>query len=1003
MLDRTISGKKSPEAIDNFFDSFKESPQKASGTKDLSNYEMELYDEEFEANPTITRNLFNTAPKTSYSPSYPIKKRLLYQNDFEDDEDDEDEVLDGFLNLNNRSKKENNLGNAMKIGAGANYNSNNKKTSSINLEEKLNSYSKQIMQELEESNKKKELEEKMLEEKKNMSLEESIQQHANERKVQEAGNDMEDVISEEDSDYSEPLVEDQTGDDEAEFGNNNANYDPETNSNLPSPYKKLKTEKDSHYLGYNFKPVNPMVNPMMNSQNPIINRQNNSGTKLRLLDEISTTNKNLIQPENNLIKMNSGSKINNDKRKNLNDLTNLNHSNNKLKNLANGIFNPSGNTTINKSKESQEVFVEPKVPNQNSSNKKENTANDDQNDVCQNFSVYWDMFLQSGKSPVIFLNEFANKIEKKIDYQFNICTVNKKQSHQCQISLESFGVICQKEWAENKIDSKNIAAKKALYNLLNKSHQMKKIFPQILEKQLRSDNTCNKSEFSDDESQISTNVDDIIISTPTKDIFDTVKIPLDISSVDELYQKVINESNYNNGYNYSEYDPHKQLLIFADYAAKTKEPLKWRFKIMPDTNFTMSEITIGNIIASNVNKHKSISKMNAAKNLLRTIYSNNIWKEKFNFYLRETSFILTPTKNSQELENSNQNNLNYNLSNNKPGFSQANTNNTSYQKSQNNNSSQKKSYGDNYGQNGNNKRSKDDKDPSKSSELKNWFVNLYKRIEPNENQKACLRTTFIELNEIISFLFNNTLKVKLLPIGSFLIGCYREKKLEADCILHNETDLSEIPLEKVKMMFEEKRSYNYNFNNNGTTMLSNKSLNNYECSLIKSVDGSEECLTFTQVQSNVKLNIFRFNDSHISYECHESGKTINKHNSLIYHALWLDENLMQAGVSEDIIKILMIVREWNEKQELKIPSEILDLAAFYCTFNFKESEIVKVLLKFFSLQNLLITKYNFYFYELSDYHAYLIKNLNEGQRKMAIIKAQKTFQKLANNNPSDFI
>ena len=372
---------------------------------------------------------------------------------------------------------------------------------------------------------------------------------------------------------------------------------------------------------------------------------------------------------------------------------------------------------------------------------------------------------------------------------------------------------------------------------------------------------------------------------------------------------------------------------------------------MSDSNLTMAELSIGNISASNVNKSKSMSKLNAAKNLLRTIHSNSVWKEKFNYYLRETSFILTPQKNSQELANYGNDNFNYNSSNYKPGFSQANTNNTSYQKSQNNNSSQKKNYGEYHNQSGYNRRSREDKDPSKSSELKNWFVNLYKRIEPSDTQKSCLKTAYLELNEVISFLFTNTLKVKLLPIGSFLIGCYREKKLEADCILHNETDLTEIPLEKVKMMFEEKRAYNYNFSNNGNTILTNKSLNNYECSLVKSVDGSEECLTFTQVQNNVKLNIFRFNDSHISYECHESGKTINKHNSLIYHTLWLDEHLMQAGVSEDIIKILSIVREWKEKNDLQIPSEILDLTAFYCTFNFKESEIVKVLLKFFSLLN----------------------------------------------------
>jgi hypothetical protein len=83
------------------------------------------------------------------------------------------------------------------------------------------------------------------------------------------------------------------------------------------------------------------------------------------------------------------------------------------------------------------------------------------------------------------------------------------------------------------------------------------------------------------------------------------------------------------------------------------------------------------------------------------------------------------------------------------------------------------------------------------------------------------------------------------------------------------------------MMFDEKKaSYN----------MVNSYYSSYEANLTKSVDGSEECLTFMQTVNMVKINIFRFNDTQSAYESYDSGKIINKHNSLIFHALWLDDN-----------------------------------------------------------------------------------------------------------------
>ena len=108
----------------------------------------------------------------------------------------------------------------------------------------------------------------------------------------------------------------------------------------------------------------------------------------------------------------------------------------------------------------------------------------------------------------------------------------------------------------------------------------------------------------------------------------------------------------------------------------------------------------------------------------------------------------------------------------------------------------------------------------------------------------------------------------------------------------------------------------------------------YESELIKNPDGSQECLTFYQRDSMIKINIFRYNDTQSAYD-NDAGKLINKHNSLIFHSLWLDENLTQNGVSEDIIKIMRVVREWKyvifplkitnrEKQKMEVSSEILD-------------------------------------------------------------------------------
>jgi hypothetical protein len=56
-----------------------------------------------------------------------------------------------------------------------------------------------------------------------------------------------------------------------------------------------------------------------------------------------------------------------------------------------------------------------------------------------------------------------------------------------------------------------------------------------------------------------------------------------------------------------------------------------------------------------------------------------------------------------------------------------------------------------------------------------------------------------------------------------------------------------------------------------------------------------------------------------------------------------------------------------------LPTEILDLTLNYATFNFKESGIFKVLLKFFTLISLMLSSHCETFYELSEYHSWLLE------------------------------
>jgi hypothetical protein len=182
--------------------------------------------------------------------------------------------------------------------------------------------------------------------------------------------------------------------------------------------------------------------------------------------------------------------------------------------------------------------------------------------------------------------------------------------------------------------------------------------------------------------------------------------------------------------------------------------------------------------------------------------------------------------------------------------------------------------------------------------------------------------------------------------------------LKPDLVLSPE---SEVNLLKVKDAFIERKS-SFNL------------MNNYAIYEAQHTDKETySCLTFSNSVNGIKIKIIAYKDYKQRY-INPKKKSISYFTASLFHTVWLEQQVFsKEAISNEACNFLRIIREWRDKNRLDFPSEILDLALVYSTYNFKELDTVRVLLKFFALINLLINDYNYYFYELSEYHGYIIQ------------------------------
>jgi hypothetical protein len=159
-------------------------------------------------------------------------------------------------------------------------------------------------------------------------------------------------------------------------------------------------------------------------------------------------------------------------------------------------------------------------------------------------------------------------------------------------------------------------------------------------------------------------------------------------------------------------DENNILMVLNAYAQNTKESLRWRLK--SDNGLTVAEITIGNLSANAVNNNKRLAKLNASKNLLKIVDSNTFLKEKFNYFMREMR--------------GNQNRMG-GASGSGSGSKPANFDMVIQRKAM---------------------HEKDCAGSTKTTELKEWFAELNKRIEATDSQKENLKNSYEEINDIIA-------------------------------------------------------------------------------------------------------------------------------------------------------------------------------------------------------------------------------------------------------------
>lgn len=227
-----------------------------------------------------------------------------------------------------------------------------------------------------------------------------------------------------------------------------------------------------------------------------------------------------------------------------------------------------------------------------------------------------------------------------------------------------------------------------------------------------------------------------------------------------------------------------------------------------EENVCLAEINIGSLSASAVKSNKRQAKLFAAKNLLRTIDSNTFLKGKFFYYLRDPrDFYGQVRKITPWVEPY-------------PSYPEP-TDVPQVEKAEDDIAAIKVPPKTEVEV----KPAPDLQDEDvlyevrsihieDSIDLKRSLTSLDSVLKPIESQQLEVNQIFMQVSEVIKVLLPGGY-TKVIPLGSYLLGCMRKQNLIVDCLLFDSrssftsiglSPANEISLIKLKELFQERKS-----------------------------------------------------------------------------------------------------------------------------------------------------------------------------------------------------
>jgi len=499
---------------------------------------------------------------------------------------------------------------------------------------------------------------------------------------------------------------------------------------------------------------------------------------------------------------------------------------------------------------------------------------------------------------VSMLNEVSSKIKKRIEYMMNETPLGKNRVFECICYLEKDKIGVGK--GNSKQAAKTEAAKAAITTLVTKdiyNVEAQAIMVSIqrasgqngsLSPSVASKSTINSKSNIRSHSNIMSDIE----NSPVNSICDEQSLS---------HNNISTESGTKSA-NHMNDSPLYELNVIAKECFI--EP-KWTLTPQPDQNGEFEvELRFEKLLAYGKGKKKQDAKRDAAIKIIKQIRSSQELSERFNPKSKKLSTKIAGTSDSIIADKSNR-------------FFEECISYKFFEKSHNKNFSLKEDI------------------KKKNQELEAHLLALGQNDKLEDTDSEYFRLMFKKISDYTSMITSNTKQVMInaprhiadyiyncyiIPIGSFAVGCMRNDKLIADCLMifekvkdcedHDLFELYKQALEECQNL--EKQNYTH-----------------LDCKFTVKSDARGaylEAQSLFEAQT-LKINIYINNQGQQQTKSQSQNSDFKKFNFLITHVKQIYNTF--ENLSDDLANfrtLLITLRLWREKNSLNsLPTEIIDV------------------------------------------------------------------------------